>query len=1092
MYRAVLIGFIFLLSVHTARAQMAVPYSSPQVAPRAQVVRVPANQLWSNTGIEVRQGEVITLMASGEIEFYERKYLDENIPTQCGPAGTYHYAEKVIDEHFPLPSASRGPAPPYSLMARIGNSEPFYVGPRKSFYASASGPLVFGINDFNCADNKGHFVVNIKRGGYLEPFKQEQVVTAAAPAGRAIPDSQVMVFYIDGLRPDVVREMVAMGHLPNINELFVSGGTWMSRNCTAFPSDTITSNGTMWTGCFSDRHGLKGQVRFSRRKLISESYLEPLGPSRSARLLEPQGLDGAIHKAQTASIGAVQGKEAGESFKGRTTTGVQPLFGHLRSQGTDWATGILPMMTEVPPLLWTRSIVREMPLMSSHESYKYVDDANTHYTLRNLMHRDRPVTVVWLPETDSISHKRSRGQFGVTRRTIAEADVHIGSIVKELKKQGKFNSTYFILVSDHGHHGGQQEHLMHFDIANELFHQPRKLAPNGAWVGGGLGMSVRQHRFWNRHPEDSTQAFVFIDGDCDGAARLYLPRDHFHSGKWMGEFKPASMLAYPVRNGQPPVNLINAILTHRTNNEHGQLVQPIDLVLMRLDDSSILISTADRGQAVVHRKREPNGTWMYRYHVVTDVRPTAGGSVQFRQVAAPVSDPLGLTQVLPPQVLNHYQTERNWLRYTAETTYPDAVVTFSRHMLWQENLEYREPEYAPDLVVTARRGWYFGQEGSTGTMHGYPFADATRASYFVSGPNIRKGARLEEPSRLTDLTPTILDMIGMETDPHDFDGIPLRQIYETPQYAHPVAPAVAQQGIPVRLEPLFWEQLNLNAWNGLNYVEKKPYPYLPVSINKPGSRFDLNNMAYNVIAISDWNVIKLFDDVVAPLSNQKIQVMNSVETLDQNVRSNSSDWVSDGVHAIDLPMTSVGDYSFTSLGNMQRVNRAVDWVQDRGLSLDHLLASQVGRHQLPGTQLLHSGVDGVQYGVWELYRFGQRIVVQVLDENVLNGVENSTDKVVNSFRRVPAQVVLSPEQSYGLQVVNHTIFDPNYGPTMHAQEKQDPYKLRFRHQIQVPSPPASRPVEPGLIAPPAMSSPAIPGRPLPLRTAPESSHPVRR
>ncbi|QDU81467.1 Type I phosphodiesterase / nucleotide pyrophosphatase [Polystyrenella longa] len=1085
-------SFLFLGSLLQAQTQslsapgiylQPVPSQSLVVSPQQKQIasepiglRVPATATWSDTRIHVQQGEVVTLKAQGKIEFYERKYFDKNIPTECGPTGTYHYSEKVVDEFFPIPSATRGPAPPYALIGRIGNGAPFYVGSQKSFYAPASGPLFLGINDYDCSDNKGFFSVTITRGGYLEPFKQEEVVTAAAVPGRPVPNSQVMVFYIDGLRPDVVREMVAMGHLPNINRLFVSGGTWMSRNCTAFPSDTITSNGTMWTGCFSDRHGLKGQVRFSRLKLVSESYLEPLGPSRSARLLKPQGLDGAIHKAQSASVGKLKGDAAAESFEGSTTSGVQPLFGHLRSQGSDWATGILPMMTEVPPLLWTRSIVREMPMLSAHESYKYVDDANTHYTLRNLMHRDRPVTVVWLPETDSISHKSSRGQFGITRRTIAEADVHIGHIVNELEKQGKINSTYFILVSDHGHHGGQETHLKHFDIANELFHQPRQLSNNGGWVGGGMGMSVRQHRFWNRHPEDGTQDFVFIDGDSDGAARIYLPRDHFHSGKWVGEFKPSSMLAYPIKQGQQPVNLINAILSSRTTDEQGRQVHPIDLVMMRLDESSILISTVDRGQAVIHRKRLENQKWAYRYQVVTDVQPTSEGFVKFRQVSAPITDPLGLSQTITPQDLNRYQTERDWLRLTADTTYPDAVVTLTRHMLWQKNLEYREPEYAPDLVVTARRGWYFGQQGSTGTMHGYPFADATRASFFVSGPNVRRGARIEEPSRLTDLTPTILDMIGMETDPHDFDGIPLRQIYESGSSQSSIMQPVAHTGqfVPaVRKEPLYWEQLNLNAWNGLNYVEKKPYPYLPVSINRPSSRLDLNNIAYNMIAVSDWNVIKLFDDIIAPLSSQKVQVLNSVERFDQNVRSNSSGWISEGVHAVDLPMTSIGDYSVTSLGNMQRINRTVDWVQHRGLDLDHLLASSMGRNQLPGTHLLHSGIDGTQYGVWEVYRFGQRIVVQVLDENLLNGVENGTDRMVNSFRKIPSEVVLSPQQSSGLQMVSHTIQDPNYRPTMQAFQQQEQMRLRYRHQQQLRVPPSSGPVRSAqpYAAPPQESSP---------------------
>ncbi len=107
---------------------------------------------------------------------------------------------------------------------------------------------------------------------------------------------------------------------------------------------------------------------------------------------------------------------------------------------------------------------------------------------------------------------------------------------------------------------------------------------------------------------------------------------------------------------------------------------------------------------------------------------------------------------------------------TTHTRYPDSVVTLTRHMLWQDNLKYRECEYAPDLVVTARPGWYFGTEATPGTTHGYPLADAMRATLFISGPNIRRGARIEEPSRLADLTPTLLEMTGTPYVASEMDG----------------------------------------------------------------------------------------------------------------------------------------------------------------------------------------------------------------------------------------------------------------------------------------------------------------------------------
>ena len=70
----------------------------------------------------------------------------------------------------------------------------------------------------------------------------------------------------------------------------------------------------MWTGCFSDRHGLKGQVSFSRRTLESKSYLDPMGPSRSARLLAPQGLDRFMRETGAASVEVIDGDEATEAL----------------------------------------------------------------------------------------------------------------------------------------------------------------------------------------------------------------------------------------------------------------------------------------------------------------------------------------------------------------------------------------------------------------------------------------------------------------------------------------------------------------------------------------------------------------------------------------------------------------------------------------------------------------------------------------------------------------------------------------------------------------------------------------------------------
>lgn len=340
---------------------------------------IPANEAWVDPRIEVRAGEPISIGAAGTI-FVEpavRKGAVQSSATVVGPEGTFLYDEQYAARPFPLAAATLGPSPCYSLIGRIGNGPLFYIGRKRSWTPDRSGPLYLGINDFDHSNNSGNLEVRITRPRAVQPIGFEYVVTADDRPGSALPGCKVVVFYIDGLRPDIVREMSAMGHIPNITRLFVDGGAWCENSFTGFPSDTITSNGTMWTGCFSDRHGLKGQVRFSRRTLASESYLEPLGPSRSANLLAPQGISKALQNAEVGAINLFSGEEAATQYRQTQTSDIPPLYEHLKRNGSDWATGALPMMTEIPPLLWTRSLTRHAPYFGSNQSWRFIDDANT-------------------------------------------------------------------------------------------------------------------------------------------------------------------------------------------------------------------------------------------------------------------------------------------------------------------------------------------------------------------------------------------------------------------------------------------------------------------------------------------------------------------------------------------------------------------------------------------------------------------------------------------------------------------------------------------------------------------------------------------
>jgi hypothetical protein len=108
--------------------------------------------------------------------------------------------------------------------------------------------------------------------------------------------------------------------------------------------------------------------------------------------------------------------------------------------------------------------------------------------------------------------------------------------------------------------------------------------------------------------------------------------------------------------------------------------------------------------------------------------------------------------------------------------------------------------------------------------------------------------------------------------------------------------------------------------------------------------------------------------------------------------------------------TTIGDYSFTSAGNIKRIDGVIDWLQHRVNEVDGVLARPFGGQQLPGVTTANKVVDGFQWWFWDTYQFGQRVVGEYLDEGLLNGVEDAADRNLNQSHLLPAQMIVEPPQ----------------------------------------------------------------------------------
>ena len=117
----------------------------------ARTVRVNPQQRWTDSGINVRAGDTITVEATGTIQ------MSDNEQDIAHPAGSVTGRRA---EDAPILNQPAG-----ALIARIDNYGPIFVGDRNSFVAPVSGRLYFGVNDDHLPDNRGQYVVNVVNEG---------------------------------------------------------------------------------------------------------------------------------------------------------------------------------------------------------------------------------------------------------------------------------------------------------------------------------------------------------------------------------------------------------------------------------------------------------------------------------------------------------------------------------------------------------------------------------------------------------------------------------------------------------------------------------------------------------------------------------------------------------------------------------------------------------------------------------------------------------------------------------------------------------------------------------------------------------------
>jgi hypothetical protein len=122
--------------------------------PREITVSVPGNSRGTDTGIDLRSGDNVTITATGSVTAGRRAGV-------VSPDGGRATGFGSIAGTYPVPAIGVGALIGYIRLSNGQVSQPFAIGSQRSFSAQSDGRLFLLINDDNYGDNSGSFDVRI-------------------------------------------------------------------------------------------------------------------------------------------------------------------------------------------------------------------------------------------------------------------------------------------------------------------------------------------------------------------------------------------------------------------------------------------------------------------------------------------------------------------------------------------------------------------------------------------------------------------------------------------------------------------------------------------------------------------------------------------------------------------------------------------------------------------------------------------------------------------------------------------------------------------------------------------------------------------
>ncbi|GMU32189.1 MAG: alkaline phosphatase family protein [Planctomycetia bacterium] len=490
------------------------------------------------------------------------------------------------------------------------------------------------------------------------------------------PARSAVIFFVDGMDESRMNELLAEGRLPNIDKRFVKGGVRVNNAVTSLPAMTYPNTVSLFTGCFPGHHGIMCNQLFDRHRLTWIDYITLENYQHVNQDFTQPTLYELLDDRFTVNVQC------------HTQRGVTHSFDNRIETGPAWFLG-----WHIPVNQYVASCIEQVG------------------TLAERVRQWPSVLTFYFPGLDAAGHAYG-SHTDYYAKVFEDVDYQIGRVTNAMESAGLLETSYLILVTDHGHPRASEAKA--FDL--------------GAWLCRTRGIRCREG---DVPGAGYAERFSFLDKYdamlVDGSHRrvaVFLRGD-----KGWGE-DPSTERVVQFIDGP------TATGSHQAESCRIADLPAVAFVCRSLDRDRVEVRSA-RGIAVVERQLAGS---MKEYRVVS-----ADGALA--DVAA---DAMGLTQSpdLARFAREGWHDSRQWLAKTVESSCPDFV---------PQIIEYFDSPRAGDLVIFMAQGWLLAGNGCG--EHGSCLAEDMRIPLFFAGPELASGASIE-CGRLVDVMPTLLELLG--------------------------------------------------------------------------------------------------------------------------------------------------------------------------------------------------------------------------------------------------------------------------------------------------------------------------------------------